>query len=105
MRILLTLTFVFSIGVFADHHEESKNKYEQEANKAEYYVGTFNKGKDMDDLVDWYEDMAEWMEEKGDTTKKRGRLQSGSQTFPQIWQRRILCGKTHGLTLQRNLLD
>ena len=69
MRILLTLTFVFSIGVFADHHEESKNKYEPEVNKAEYYVGTFNKGKDMDDLVDWYEDMAEWMEEKGDTYK------------------------------------
>ena len=69
MRILFTLTFVFSMGVFADHHEESKNKYEPETNKAEYYVGTFNKGKDIDDLVDWYEDMAEWMEEKGDTYK------------------------------------
>ena len=52
MRIFLTLSLVFTMGLIADHHEEAKYKYEPEANKAEYYIGTFNKGKDMEDLVE-----------------------------------------------------
>ena len=51
MRIFLTLSLVFTMGLIADHHEEAKYKYEPEANKAEYYIGTFKKGKDMEDLV------------------------------------------------------
>ena len=45
MKILLTLCMVFTMGIYADGHEEAKNKYEPEVNKAEYYIGTFNKGK------------------------------------------------------------
>ena len=26
------------------------------ATKAEYYIGSFNEGKDMDDLIEWSED-------------------------------------------------
>ena len=32
--------------------------------KAEYYIGTFNKGKDVEDLSAWYGKFAKWAEEK-----------------------------------------
>ena len=69
MRIFLTLSLVFTMGLIADHHEEAKYKYEPEANKAEYYIGTFNKGKDMEDLVEWHDETVDWMSDKGDTYK------------------------------------
>ena len=69
MRILLTLSLVFTMGLIADHHEEAEYKYEPEANKAEYYIGTFNKGKDMEDLVKWHDKTVDWMSDKGDTYK------------------------------------
>ncbi|MDA8816173.1 hypothetical protein N9N68_03040 [Gammaproteobacteria bacterium] len=49
MKMLLTLSLVFSFGLFADGHDEETPKYE--ANKAEYYVNVFKDGKDMDDLM------------------------------------------------------
>ena len=69
MRIFLTLSLVFTMGLIAAHHEEAEYKYEPEANKAEYYIGTFNKGKDMEDLVKWHDKTVDWMSDKGDTYK------------------------------------
>ena len=62
MKYLLSLVFVFSIGL---HAEENEYKYEPEGNAAEYYIGTFNKGKDLDDLVNWYGKFSDWAEDKG----------------------------------------
>ena len=62
MKYLLSLMFVFSIGL---HAEENEYKYEPEGNAAEYYIGTFNKGKDLDDLVNWYGKFSDWAEDKG----------------------------------------
>ena len=45
---------------------EAEYKYQPEVNKAEYYLGTFNKGKDVEDLVDWYGKFAKWADGKGD---------------------------------------
>ena len=57
MKYFYSLIFVFSASISAQEYEP---KYELEANKAEYYIGTFNKGKDIDDLVSWYEKFAKW---------------------------------------------
>jgi len=61
MRILLTLCMVFTIGIYADGHDEDKPKYE--ANKAEYYVNVFKDGKDMDDLMKWSAKWTKWASE------------------------------------------
>ena len=53
---------VFSISLFA---EDSEYKHEPEGNAAEYYIGHFNKGKDLDDLTKWYEKFSKWAEDKG----------------------------------------
>ena len=53
MKYLLTLALTMPFIVFAQEDEPSY-KYQPEANKAEYYIGTFNKGKDVDDLAAWY---------------------------------------------------
>ena len=65
MKYLFTLALTMSFAIFAQEDEPS-NKYELEANKAEYYMSTFNKGKDMDDLVAWYGKFAKWAEGQGD---------------------------------------
>ena len=62
MKYILSLVLVFSVGLFA---EENEYKYEPEGNAAEYYIGTFNKGKDLDDLVSWYGKFSDWAEDKG----------------------------------------
>jgi hypothetical protein len=61
MKNLLTL--LLSMSAFAFAQEETEYKYEPEVNKAEYYIGTYNKGKDYDDMVKWYNKFAEWAEE------------------------------------------
>lgn len=61
MRILLTLCMVFTMGIYADGHDEDKPKYE--ANKAEYYVNVFKDGKDMDDLMKWSVKWTKWASE------------------------------------------
>ena len=53
---------VFSINLFA---EDNEYKHEPEGNAAEYYIGHFNKGKDLDDLTKWYEKFSNWAEDKG----------------------------------------
>ena len=48
MRIFLSLALLFSFSVVAQ--ESTEYKYEVESNKAEYYIGSYKKGKDVEDL-------------------------------------------------------
>ena len=63
MKILYSL--LITMSAFAYSQEEYK--YEPEVNKAEYYIGVFNKGKDVEDLADWYDKFADWAEDLDDT--------------------------------------
>jgi hypothetical protein len=58
MKILLTLSLLFSFGLVADGHEEDKPMYE--ANVAEYYISSFKDGKDMDDMMRWASKWEKW---------------------------------------------
>ncbi len=62
MKYILSFMLVFSISLFS---EDSEYKHEPEGNAAEYYIGHFNKGKDLDDLTKWYEKFSKWAEDKG----------------------------------------
>ena len=62
MKYILGFVLVFSIGLFA---EEDEYRYEPQGNAAEYYIGQFNRGKDLDDLTKWYGKFADWAEDKG----------------------------------------
>ena len=61
MKYIYSLIFVLSVSINAQDYEP---KYEVDANKAEYYVGTFNDYKDVDDLTAWYDKFAKWAESK-----------------------------------------
>ena len=63
MKYLLTLFLTMS--AFSIAQDSTEYKYLPEVNKAEYYIGTFNKGKDVEDLAEWYEKFAKWAETKG----------------------------------------
>ena len=63
MKYLLLLPFLFSIGSFA---QDAENRYEPVVNKAEYYIGSYKNGKDLDDMVMWYNKFAAWAEDQGD---------------------------------------
>ena len=67
MKLLLSISLIFSFVVSADDHETPEYKYEPDVNKAEYYIGNYNEGKDINDLINWYEKFAKWAEDKGDT--------------------------------------
>ena len=62
MKYILSFILVFSIGLFA---QDSEFKHEPEGYAAEYYIGHYNKGKDLDDLIRWYGKFANWAEDKG----------------------------------------
>ena len=62
IRLLLTLCFIYSAQVFS---QESEYKHEPERNTAEYYFGSFNKGKDISDVAKWYGEFAKWAETQG----------------------------------------
>ena len=62
MKLFLSLSLIFSFVISADDHETPEYKYEPEANKAEYFIGTYNQGKDLGDLVAWYGKFAKWAE-------------------------------------------
>ena len=47
MKYLLLIPFLFSIGTFA---QDVEYKYEPVVNKAEYYIGSYKNGKDLDDI-------------------------------------------------------
>ena len=61
MKYLLTL--VLTSAFIINAQEDVEYKHELEANKAEYYIGVFNKGKDVEDLADWYDKFADWAED------------------------------------------
>ena len=65
MRIFLSLAMLFSFSVIAQDSVEYK--YEVEANKAEYFMGTYKDGKDVDDLVAWYGKFQKWADTKSTT--------------------------------------
>lgn len=67
MKFLFTLALTMSFIAFAQ--EEESYKYQPETNKAEYYIGTYNKGKDFNDLAEWYGKFAKWAEGQGDIYK------------------------------------
>ena len=67
MKLLISLSVIFTFVVSADDHETPEYKYEPEMNQAEYYIGHFNKGKDLEDLQNWYEKFAEWADKQGST--------------------------------------
>ena len=62
MKLLLGLGLMLSFVISADDHETPEYKYEPEANKAEYFIGTYNQGKDLGDLIAWYGKFAKWAE-------------------------------------------
>ena len=63
MRIFLSLAMLLSFSVIAQ--DATEYKYELEANKAEYYIGSYESGKDVDDLVAWYGKFDKWTQTKG----------------------------------------
>ena len=65
MRIFLSLAMLFSFSVIAQ--DSADYKYEVETNKAEYHIGSYKDGKDVDDLVAWYGKFQEWADTKGTT--------------------------------------
>ena len=64
-QLFLGLILISASSTFAQ--DEVEYKYEPAVNKAEYYIGSFNKGKDLSDLVEWYEEFDEWGEGQGNT--------------------------------------
>ena len=61
MKHLLLIPFLFSIGSFA---QDVEFKYEPVINKAEYYMGTYKNGKDLNDMVNWYNKFADWADDQ-----------------------------------------
>ena len=55
------LTLVLMCG-FVYAQDTAEYKYQPETNKAEYFIGTYNQGKDLEDLVNWYNKFAKWAE-------------------------------------------
>ena len=64
-QLFLGLILISASSTFAQ--DEVEYKYEPAVNKAEYYIGSFNKGKNLNDLVEWYEEFDEWGEGQGNT--------------------------------------
>tara|TARA_B100000579_G_scaffold422318_1_gene424199 strand:+ start:1930 stop:2688 length:759 start_codon:yes stop_codon:yes gene_type:complete len=63
-KIFLTLVLMSGV-VYAQ--DTAEYKYQPETNKAEYFIGTYNQGKDLEDLVNWYNKFAKWAENQGGT--------------------------------------
>ena len=58
MKILLSVSLLFSFFIYADGHKSDKPMYEP--NVAEYYVSSFKEGKDMDDMMKWSQKWNKW---------------------------------------------
>ena len=56
-KLLFVLVAVFSASIVA----QDEMKHEPVANKAEYYIGSFNDRKDMDDLMKWASNHQDWL--------------------------------------------
>ena len=61
MKYLLSFVMLMSFSVIA---QDSEYKYEPEGNAAEYYIGHYKQGSDLDDLIAWYGKFAAWAEDK-----------------------------------------
>ena len=59
MKYVYILIVSFSTLLLAEEYD-----FEPVTNKAEYYSGNFNKGKDMNDLYKWAEKFVQWTEER-----------------------------------------
>ena len=59
MKYIIILLLSTSVFLQADEYE-----FEPIPNKAEYYSGNFNKGKDINDLYKWAEKFVDWTEER-----------------------------------------
>tara|TARA_B100001113_G_scaffold303561_1_gene263515 strand:+ start:1705 stop:2448 length:744 start_codon:yes stop_codon:yes gene_type:complete len=59
MKYLLIISMSLSTFLFSEEYE-----FEPVPNKAEYYSGNFNKGKDIEDLYEWAEKFVRWTEER-----------------------------------------
>ena len=55
MKNLLIILLTFSVYLSAEEYE-----FEPTPNKAEYYSGNFNKGKDINDLYKWADKFVKW---------------------------------------------
>ena len=62
IRLFLTLCFIYSAHVFL--RNLNINMFLKEI-LAEYYFGSFNKGKDISDVAKWYGEFAKWAETQG----------------------------------------
>ena len=56
-KLFFILVAVFSASIVA----QDEMKHEPVANKAEYYIGSFNDRKDMDDLMKWASNHQDWL--------------------------------------------
>ena len=65
MKFIFSVTMLLSLSVFAQ--EAKEYKYEPEMNQAEYYIGHYNEGKDLEDLQKWYGKFAQWADKQGST--------------------------------------
>ena len=61
MKYVLSFVMLMSFSVIA---QDSEYKYEPEGNAAEYYIGHYKQGADLDDLIAWYGKFAAWAEDK-----------------------------------------
>ena len=58
MKFLLSMVLALSLTITLDLYAEEGPTYEP--NVAEYYVSSFNDGKDMDDMMKWAEKWKKW---------------------------------------------
>ena len=65
MKKIFAHTLRLTKNRIAQDAEEYKYDPNETSNIAEYYIGSYNKGKDLDDLVDWYDDFADFAAENG----------------------------------------
>ena len=84
MRKLLILILAFSTFLVAEDY-----KYEPVANKAEYFMGKFNKNKDMDDLLKWGDKFVDWMESR----KHASAIQAIKSNFKDFQHKELLKAK------------
>ena len=86
MKLLLSISLLFSFSIFADNHDSDDSQW----NVAEYYVSAFKDGKDMDDMMKWAEKWNAWANETDDLKDYTAALlvpyyHSGEQPHDFVW--------------------
>ena len=100
MRYLLSLALTMSFFVIA---QEDVDINMSMVNKAEYYIGKFNKGKDVNDLAEWYGKFANWAEGKDGVYDKMTVAILQPYFHSDIGSQWMLCGSIHGQHLRSNI--